>query len=95
MVNFRPKGNHKEALRKNIEIAIGPQYSPFSQYPTINTPEINYFIEQILITHNKYRAAHGCPPLVLNQQISFYAQKWAQVFRDVEVAFCLFNFEFF
>ncbi|XP_022111277.1 uncharacterized protein LOC110990539 [Acanthaster planci] len=33
---------------------------------------------EALETHNIYRARHGVPPLVLNDQINAYSQKWAE-----------------
>ncbi|KAL9930591.1 uncharacterized protein ACN427_014992 isoform 1-T1 [Glossina fuscipes fuscipes] len=36
------------------------------------------FDEQCLNSHNKYRSMHGCPPLVLNDELSTYATEWAQ-----------------
>lgn len=36
------------------------------------------FDEQCLNSHNKYRSMHGCPPLVLNEELSTYATEWAQ-----------------
>lgn len=37
------------------------------------------FEEQCLNAHNRYRALHNCPPLILNNELSLYATEWAKV----------------
>ncbi|KAB0792093.1 hypothetical protein PPYR_14054 [Photinus pyralis] len=40
--------------------------------------DLTAFRKQSLDRHNHYRKLHGCPPLVLNDTLSAYAQEWAQ-----------------
>ena len=36
------------------------------------------FIQEALYAHNRYRARHGCPPLVLSKELSNSAQLYAK-----------------
>lgn len=47
------------------------------------------FDEQCLNSHNKYRSMHGCPPLVLNEELSTYATEWAQVTKPLYYFFSI------
>lgn len=85
--NYNPPGNYTGGFIENVlEIRErNEQYKVLyhSKAPTNKTMEYenNLPIEdQIFLSHNRYRSYHGCPPLVINEELTNLANQWAQVF---------------
>lgn len=69
--NYDPPGNYQGEFKLNVAKVGSPPYVD----PNANIS----FDHQCLIAHNKYRALHGCPPLILNKKLSDFAKEWAEV----------------
>ncbi|KAF6201238.1 hypothetical protein GE061_005685 [Apolygus lucorum] len=52
----------------------------------VNTEEIRKFSEELLNTHNEYRAIHNVPPLKINHKLSTLAQEWVERLTQIGIA---------
>jgi uncharacterized protein YkwD len=64
-------GYQSPAPAAPTQVYNAPAPSPEPQTPTGPTGD---FIQDMVNTHNKYRAAHGAPPVSWNQELASYAE---------------------
>ncbi|CAH0545884.1 unnamed protein product [Brassicogethes aeneus] len=72
VANYFPPGNYQKEYLANVGMAEKPKHKPAGAI------DKEKFAAEALSVHNEYRRKHGVAELVLNKEMSDYAQEWAE-----------------
>ena len=81
-------GNHNSTQVENFSVPNRYQDDIRTVPTTIHIQKVKtekeIFIESALKMHNEYRAKHGAPPLIINEEINKIAQQYAEHLASID-----------